>query len=132
MLREAGTPLEYSEISQRILSNGYYETDKATPHATVNSVIFKSMKDDGNSSPFVRVARGIFGLRESEAQPMNPESTAQASTGADHLTEAEVEGSERIIRAFGMYWRRELVSWRTDPRMLGKQQEKAPSVDFGK
>lgn len=31
VLREADSPLHYSDISERILSEGYYQTEGATP-----------------------------------------------------------------------------------------------------
>jgi hypothetical protein len=48
------------------------------------------------------------------------------------VTEAEVESSDSIIRSFGMYWQRDLVVWRGEPRMYGKQQATSKPVDFGK
>ena len=135
VLREARKPLDYSEISERILTQGYYRTDGATPHNTVNAQITASIKRDGDSSPFIKISRGVFGLNEdiTEQLPINlAEPTATISSIATEVTEAEVESSDSIIRAFGMYWQRDLVVWRGDPKMFGKQQALTKSVDFGK
>ena len=50
VLTESSTPLHYTEISEQILSRGYYETDGATPAAMVNAQMASSIKHDGESS----------------------------------------------------------------------------------
>lgn len=132
VLREAQTPLEYAEISQRILSQGYYKTDGATPHATVNAQITASIKHDGPASPFVKIGRGTFGLKDAVAIAAPTYPVPSASIETLPVTEADVESSDSIIRSFGMYWQRDLVVWRSEARLFGKQQAMAKSVDFGK
>jgi hypothetical protein len=133
VLREAQTPLEYAEISQRIRSQGYYQTDGATPHATVNAQIAASIEHEGVASPFVRFGRGTFGLNDAAAATAPPpQLVPSTSNAAAQVTEVEVESSDAIIRSFGMYWQRDLVVWRSDAMMFGKQQAMAKSVDFGK
>lgn len=131
VLAESSTPLHYTEISEQILSRGYYETDGATPAATVNSQLAMSLKNDGEKSPFIRVGKGIFALKNSAAaevasMPVPKQKKVEA------LAEPDVELSESIIHSFGMYWQRDLVVWRNDPKMYGKQQALSKSVDFGK
>jgi len=65
VLLESEKPLHYAEISEQVLSRGYYKTDGATPDATVNAQISSSIKHDGEKSPFIRVGKGIFALRQS-------------------------------------------------------------------
>lgn len=64
VLAESDTPLHYSDISEQILTRGYYKTDGATPSATVNAQIASSIKHEGHKSPFLRLGKGIFALRE--------------------------------------------------------------------
>ena len=66
VLREEARPLHYGEISQLVLSRGYYQTEGATPDAAVNAQITSSIKNDGAKSPFGRVGKGIYGLRASD------------------------------------------------------------------
>ena len=130
VLAETDSPLHYTEISEQILSRGYYSTDGATPAATVNAQISSSIKHDGDKSPFIRVGKGIFSLRgssmvsvvESAGKPNTPET----------VVAPEDESSESIIHSFGMYWQRDLVVWRNDLKMYGKQQALSKPVDFGK
>lgn len=130
VLAESETPLHYTEISERVLSRGYYETDGATPAATVSGLLTSSIRNDGEKSPFMRVGNGIFALKNlpaaithpSNAKPQKPET----------LAELDEELSDSIIHSFGMYWQRDLVVWRNDPKMYGKQQTSSKPVDFGK
>jgi HB1, ASXL, restriction endonuclease HTH domain len=128
VLAESDTPLHYTEISEQILSRGYYETDGATPAATVNAQLASSIKHDGEKSPFIRVGRGIFALKELNNQPTSD--TTEKTTVTK--LQREDETSESIIWSFGMYWQRELVVWRNDLKMYGKQQALSRPVDFGK
>jgi len=133
VLEEAQAPLHYTDISEQILSRGYYETDGATPAATVNAQMATSIKHDGNNSPFIRVGKGIFALKEIAIATtvLEPKHGAK-SEKLKGLTELDVESSDSIIHSFGMYWQRDLVVWRSDLKMFGKQQAQSTPVDFGK
>lgn len=128
VLAESDAPLHYSEISERILSQGYYETDGATPAATVNAQISSSIKPTGEESPFLRVGKGIYSRRSKIAVPL----PAPIPTKTESIPpETEIDNSDSIIQSFGMYWQRELVLWKNVPKMYGRQQALAKSVDFG-
>ncbi|MDI1278577.1 HTH domain-containing protein [Methylobacter sp.] len=128
VLAETDTPLHYTEISEHILSRGYYETDGATPAATVNAQISASIKHDGEKSPFIRTGKGIFALKDKAIVP----TTISKEEITENITTLEDETSDSIIHSFGMYWQRDLVVWRNDPKMYGKQQALSKPVDFGK
>ncbi len=132
VLAESSTPLHYTEISEQILSRGYYETDGATPAATVNAQLAHSIKHDEEKSPFIRVGKGIFTLKNSQAALVEVPAPAVNKKKLEKLAESDVESSDSIIQSFGMYWQRDLVVWRNDPKMYGKQQALSKPVDFGK
>jgi hypothetical protein len=132
VLREAQMPLDYREISTLILTQGYYETEGATPHATVNAQITASIKHDGAATPFIKVGKGVFGLKEVLGTIIQVDTPKTLSKPDASVTEAEVESSDSIIQSFGMYWQRDLVVWRGEPKMFGKQQAQAKAVDFGR
>ena len=135
VLGESETPLHYAEISEQILSRGYYETDGATPAATVNAQISSSIKHDGEKSPFMRAGKGIFTLKSSPAAAkanITVLTPVSKQNKTETLAETDVESSDSIIHSFGMYWQRDLVVWRNDPKMFGKQQALSKPVDFGK
>jgi hypothetical protein len=116
VLTDAKKPLHYRDITERILTRGLKTTDGATPDATVNAQIATSIKHDGPASAFIRVGKGTFALRQQTALPP--------------IAEVEPEGADEVIRAFGMYWQRELVVWRRQPKLYGRQQVGAKGVDF--
>lgn len=132
VLGESEIPLHYAEISEQILSRGYYETDGATPAATVNAQISSSIKHDGEKSPFMRVGKGTFTLKSSPATNISASTPVSKQKKLEVFAETDVEASESIIHSFGMYWQRDLVVWRNDPKMFGKQQALSKPVDFGK
>lgn len=130
VLRESGSPLHYTEISDQALSRGYYKTDGATPAATVNAQIASSIKHDGDKSPFIRVGKGTFALKN--LVPVPPASSSRSVEKLAVISETNVDSPESIIRSFGMYWQRDLVVWRNDPKLYGRQQATSKSIDFGK
>ncbi len=137
VLKEEARPLRCSEISELILSKGYYKTEGATPDATVNAQITSSINREGEKSPFLKVSRGIYTLRDAALQaattlkpsvalpPATPKILKVAQT-----TTVEEELDESVIRCLGMYWQRDLVVWKNDPRIFGKQQALSKPVDF--
>lgn len=141
VLREEKRPLHYGEISELVLSRGYYKTEGATPDATVNAQITWSIKHEGDRSPFVKVARGTYALRTSApvehgtlpVQPLTPEPPLASASGLvkqSIASSGEGEAEESVIRCLGMYWHRDLVVWRSDPRVFGRQQPGSKPVDF--
>lgn len=125
VLRESEVPLHYSDITDQILAREYYRTDGATPAATVNAQLASSIKHEGDRSPFIRVSKGTFALREYtnfKEQTFDPE-TALIQ---------QIEQPDSIVKALGMYWQRDLIIWKNEPRILGKQQVSSKPVDFSK
>ena len=138
VLAEEARPLHYSEISELILSKGYYKTEGATPDATVNAQITSSIKHEKEKSLFIRVSRGTFALRSIGVQTAAiakptvalPPATQKILQEAQTAT-IEEEPDDSVIRCLGMYWQRDLVVWKNDPRIFGKQQALSKPVDFG-
>jgi len=129
VLASSSTALHYNEITERIIAEGYRKSIGATPAATVNAQISSSIKHDGESSPYVRVAKGTFSLSKAQAQ-INP--TQKPKLTPDVVESEETEAQYDIVSSFGMFWRREAVEWLATPRLLGMQQIGATPVDFNK
>ena len=127
VLAESEIPLHYTEISEQILSRGYYETGGATPAASVSAQVTSSIKKDGAKSPFLRVGRGIYTLKV-----VTSENTFSVDDSGAQSDESVDDSSNSIIHSFGMYWQRDLIVWRNDPKVYGKQQALSKSIDFGK
>ena len=64
VLREAGEPLHYEEITRRILAGGLWTTSGLTPEATLGARLSQSVKNEGDASPYVRTRKGTYGLRD--------------------------------------------------------------------
>ena len=118
VLEEDGGVLRSSEIAEIIQERQLRDRFGTTPAQTIAAVISGSIKRDGELSPFVRVAPGQFTVRSSGL----PRSDAVAN-GDDE------EQERQVIRAFGIFWRRDWVNWNV--RCLnGSQLDASNSVDF--
>lgn len=128
VLSSSATPLHYNDIAEKIISEGLRKNLGATPAATVNAQISASIKHDGDSSPYIRVAKGIFSLRtRSSAILIEPPKLTP-----NVIESEELEEQYEIITSFGMFWRKEAVEWTTTPKLLGMQQIGSTPVDFYK
>ncbi len=120
VLKDSGSVMSRTEIAEEIVSKGYRKEVGATPANTVVSYISTSLKNEGERSPFVRVGKGEYALKETIAETTTTEEKEQ--------TDAEKQGA---INAFGMFWDRSLVLWKSNPSLLGQQQLGAMPVDMG-
>jgi hypothetical protein len=127
VLAEADAPMHSADITDRIVAEGLRTSIGATPAETVVSQITVSMKHQGDESPYVRVAKGVYALKS------GVDITPPPDTPVEKRNEAVAEEQEEqyaIVTSFGMFWRRESVEWARTPKLLGKQQSGATGVDF--
>lgn len=61
ILKEAGEPLHYGEITERGIARGYLSTSGETPEATMRAKLNNDVKKP--DSRFIRVERAVFDLR---------------------------------------------------------------------
>ena len=97
----------------------------------MNAQLAASIKHDVEKSPFIRVSKGIFALKNKPAVEVI-QNTRIEPNKLEALADSDVELSESIIHSFGMYWQRDMVVWRNDSKIYGKQQALSKPVDFGK
>lgn len=64
VLTTAGKPLRTDEIAQRILESGLWASGGKTPAATVSARLYADIKNNGDTSRFVKVGPQTFALRE--------------------------------------------------------------------
>lgn len=127
VLNEAGCPLHYSDITQRIIDGNLRSDLGATPAATVASMLSSSIKNDGLSSPYSRISRGTYGLA-SAGSTVLPGIVEEE----DHIAPpgpGDTEPQYAVVTSFGMFWRRELVEWTKNAKILGFQPS-GKEVDF--
>lgn len=128
ILGASSTPLHYKEIAEKIISDGLRQNLGATPAATVNAQISSSIKNHGDTSPYVRVAKGTFALRKDAKTANQPEPKL-----TPEVTESEEDEEQYdIVSSFGMFWGRDAVEWGASPKLLGMQQIGSTPVDFNK
>lgn len=62
VLAEVGTPLKCTEIVERALKQGYWQTNGQTPSATLYSAMLREINVKGKDSRFQRTDKGTFAL----------------------------------------------------------------------
>jgi len=128
VLASSTMPLHYSEIAEKIISDGLRKNLGATPSATVNAQISGSIKHEGDASPYIRVGKGIYALSSHIATTL----VDSSEIGDVDIALVESEDQYDLVSSFGMFWKRELVSWKSNPKLLGMQQIGATPVNFNK
>ncbi|WP_434416707.1 winged helix-turn-helix domain-containing protein [Nannocystis pusilla] len=78
VLREAGGPLHYKEITERVLAKRLWSSEGQTPARTLNSTLAVEIQENGSESLFVRTAPGVFGLKH--ARPARAAGTSRSVT----------------------------------------------------
>jgi hypothetical protein len=132
ILEEEKKALHYAEIADLISERGYRKSLGATPKDTVSSCLTTDIKSHKEKSIFVKVDRGIFILRKflDDGSQLLSEEESEIQT-AEKIYEQETPGeNKKVINAFGIYWNRNLVYWKTTPELLGIQQTGATEVNF--
>jgi len=128
-LREAKEPMHYADVAEQISAKARFANFGPKPASEVYTLISNNLNTKGSESPFLKVGRGTFGLRSTSAVA-GFGANASEIAAAPQVEEEAREGHE-IVTAFGIYWRRDLVKWQTVPRLYGRQQQGAETVDFG-
>jgi len=64
VLKEENKPLKAMEITKIALGKRYIQSHGKTPEASLGRDIYMEIKRDGGNSRFVKLERGVFGLKE--------------------------------------------------------------------
>ena len=128
VLNEEKRQLHYTEIAELIAERGYRKSLGATPQDTVSANLTTDINTNKENSIFAKVDKGFYILRKflRETAEIIPEET-EAIIIDDKIVEVE---NYKIINAFGIYWNKELVHWRTTPDLLGIQLVGATEINF--
>ena len=105
ILREAGTPLHYEEITERALAANLWFTSGKTPAATVNARLCDDMKRYGDRSRFERNSPGVFSLRGASSPSIASPALkpASASSKPAPTARSDLDGLENEIRKVCAY-----------------------------
>lgn len=120
--------LHYTEIAELIAERGYRKSLGATPQDTVSANMTTDINNKKEKSIFAKVDRGIYILRKflDDGSQLLTEDTKKKT----QITESVTKEDFKIINAFGIYWNRNLVYWKSTPDLLGIQQIGATEVNF--
>ena len=110
VLADADGALHYTEIAERIVSKGLRHSVGATPAATVAAYLSSSLRE--TTSPYLRVGRGEYTLKEKAVAASNDQAEANIVQNVDQAAETGA------LRAFGMFWHRDFA-------FLGRNTTKA-------
>ncbi|HBJ34514.1 MAG TPA: restriction endonuclease [Planctomycetaceae bacterium] len=102
VLAKAGEPLHYKEITRRIITDGYWDSNGKTPEATVNAQLSTDIKNLGKESKFTRLRPGVFALNcaPSEESPLaNKTELTDEFVSVSRLS--FTDAAERILEQFG-------------------------------
>lgn len=128
VLDEEKKALHYTTIAQLIAERGYRKALGATPQDTVSSNLTTDINTNKEKSVFAKVDKGVYILRkflEDSSQLVSEEVDEELIT-----TVKSIKERHKIINAFGIYWNRQFVHWKTTPDLLGIQQIGALEVNF--
>ena len=92
VLTEAGEPLHYQEIMQRIFAADLWQTEGLTPDATLSARITVDLKKRAELSRFQRTAPGVYALRKWNlaSAPSSLESEPQSTPKYSFTDAAEI------------------------------------------
>lgn len=128
VLEEEKRALHYTDIAEIIAQKGYRKSLGATPQDTVSANLTTDINTNKEKSIFAKVDRGIYILRkflDDSSAILYAETKDQRE-----ITPILLKENLKIINAFGIYWNRNQVHWKTTPDLLGIQQLGASEVNF--
>jgi hypothetical protein len=126
VLKTSNKPMSTNSIVAAIKERGLRTVSGNTPEATVGALIYTSMQKDGESSPFIQTGSNEFAFKQPVKSVVNLPSPSGGIISNDD--EEEPKKTSGIIRAFGMYWRRDFVYWKSAPSLLGRPSQNGDAV----
>lgn len=128
IFEEEKKALHYTVIAELIAERGYRKSLGATPQDTVSANMTTDINANGDKSIFAKVDKGMYILRKFLNDPsIQITASTETVTGVSKKTSVD---RIKIINAFGIYWNRSKVHWKTIPDLLGIQQIGASDVNF--
>jgi len=128
VLNEEKKQLHYTEIAKLIAEREYRKALGATPQDTVSANLTTDINTNKEKSIFAKVDKGYYILRKFLIEP--DESITDDSEPQIINDKIVTKENHNIINAFGIYWNRNFVHWKSIPDLLGIQQVGATEVNF--
>ena len=130
VLNEEKKALHYTKIAELIAERGYRKSLGATPQDSVSGNMTTDINTNKEKSIFAKVDKGYYILRKFLDDGSQLLTDEEDTKKIDNGEKESAKESHKIINAFGIYWNRNLVYWKTTPDLLGIQQIGASEVNF--
>lgn len=128
VLNEEKKQLHYTAIAELIAERGYRKSLGATPQDTVSANLTTDINTNKEKSIFAKVDKGYYILRK--FLNVTDDSLIDDSEPQIINNKVVTKDNHKIVNAFGIYWNRNLVHWKSTPDLLGIQQVGATEVNF--
>jgi len=128
VLEEEKKALHYTEIAELIAERGYRQSLGATPQDTVSANLTTDINAKKEKSIFAKVDKGFYILRKflDDGSLLLTDDTSSKDKTSRKTNSDKI----RFINSFGIYWKRDLVHWKSIPDLFGIQQIGATEVNF--
>ncbi len=103
VLKEAGEPLHYEKITDRMLERGLWRTGGKTPSKTVYAELLRDIKKRGSASLFRKVGPGRFTLNQQPQPSLAPTKAPRQPVVEPSQAKplSFLDAAERILRESG-------------------------------
>ena len=129
VLNEEKEPLHYTKIAELISQRGYRISLGATPQDTVSAKLAVDVKKE--NSIFEKIDKGIYTLKKHSKEKNETNEIVSDKKETQAVKKKRETDNNRIINAFGIYWNRTFVHWKSaTPDLFGIQQMGAKEVNF--
>ena len=127
VLEDAGQPLHYQDVTNRIGSQGLRDfSSSRTPANTVASRLGQMIKEgDSIYNPNIRkVGVGIYEFIDPSLD------TSVGSEESNENDEVQPDDEKKLVPAFGLFWDKDNVSWGRNAKILGREGPTTIEVNF--
>lgn len=102
VLKGAGRPLHYEELTRRMLESGLWKTTGKTPEATVRGALGVDIRRRGTGSRFLRTDRGMFALRDwGQSEHQKSQEALQKPDAMSTKRVSFNDVTEQVLERFG-------------------------------
>jgi hypothetical protein len=119
VLKESNKPLTAMEITKLAVNMGLINSAGKTPEASLGRGIYVEIKNEGSGSRFIKVARGVFGLKEWENETKEPRGNGEHA--APQPAEVRLMNEDLSFEAFEKEWLADIITGSPSTIELGRR-----------
>ncbi len=118
ILRQAGVPLHFREITARAMAQGLIEVQGNTPWNSMNGTLRRLIRQQGQAAPFVALGDGRFALREWPLDEIPPQPRPAGGAPARSPSARQGVAGRITVRAHAGLVEPWAFKWRAMPEQL--------------